>query len=196
MKKCKACCREIEDGASKCLHCDSQQNWRRHLGFSSTILSLLIALGSVTALAIQNLADALHQPSTEVTAAIVYVGQVRYAESSKSFTLPVHLAVSNGGDRGGILLSGDLRLSLAGRPVANGAVTIDSDNCIVQPLDNYIVRTYVTLDDLDSDDVTEQPDGTRWLTVDEVALAIRVLRHDRSEETLQVSTPTHELEII
>lgn len=46
---CRMCSTNIPDSAQKCVHCKSFQNWRRHLNFSSTVLSLLIALISVTA---------------------------------------------------------------------------------------------------------------------------------------------------
>lgn len=50
--KCLVCKSAIEDGASKCVHCNSFQNWRRFLGMSGTILSLLVALISVSAVTI------------------------------------------------------------------------------------------------------------------------------------------------
>ncbi len=52
MGKCITCCEEMKDGAMKCIHCDSFQDYRRHLRFSSTVLALLVALISVLTFAI------------------------------------------------------------------------------------------------------------------------------------------------
>jgi hypothetical protein len=47
-KKCKQCCSEIEFNSVKCPVCQSFQDWRSHLNFSSSVLALLVALISVT----------------------------------------------------------------------------------------------------------------------------------------------------
>jgi hypothetical protein len=46
-KPCKVCGEEIRESARKCNHCDSYQDWRLNIGFSNTVLSLLVALCSV-----------------------------------------------------------------------------------------------------------------------------------------------------
>ena len=45
--KCKICKENICRNAVICPHCKNFQNWRRHLGLSSTFLSILLALISV-----------------------------------------------------------------------------------------------------------------------------------------------------
>ncbi len=50
-KFCVVCAEHIFADASKCKHCDSYQGFRRHFNFSNTILSLLVALVSVLAVA-------------------------------------------------------------------------------------------------------------------------------------------------
>ncbi len=47
MKKCVACKLEIDNDATKCIHCDTYQTLRRFLPMSNTLLALLIALISV-----------------------------------------------------------------------------------------------------------------------------------------------------
>lgn len=60
MKKCLVCGKDIEDSAIKCVHCDSFQNWRRFFGTSQqVILSLLVALISVTTVAVPILIEEL-----------------------------------------------------------------------------------------------------------------------------------------
>jgi hypothetical protein len=49
-QRCLVCCEEIQTGARKCIRCDSYQDWRRFLFFGNTLLSLLIAFLSVSAI--------------------------------------------------------------------------------------------------------------------------------------------------
>jgi len=48
---CTTCGEEIAASARKCIHCDSYQDWRRYFVFSQSVLALLVALVSVTAVA-------------------------------------------------------------------------------------------------------------------------------------------------
>jgi hypothetical protein len=50
-KQCTTCSELIAASALKCIHCDSYQDWRRYLAFSSTVLALLVALLSVATVA-------------------------------------------------------------------------------------------------------------------------------------------------
>lgn len=50
MDTCRMCKSEIAEGAKKCIHCDSYQNYRRFFAISTTTVSLLIALISVATL--------------------------------------------------------------------------------------------------------------------------------------------------
>jgi hypothetical protein len=53
MKHCRVCAEPINKAAQKCIHCQTEQSvWRRRLGFSSTVLALLIALISVLSSAV------------------------------------------------------------------------------------------------------------------------------------------------
>jgi hypothetical protein len=54
---CIACALEISSKALKCPQCGTFQNWRRKLTFSSTVLSLLIALISVIGLVLPTIMD-------------------------------------------------------------------------------------------------------------------------------------------
>jgi hypothetical protein len=58
-KPCRTCCEPIALGAQKCIHCGSYQDLRRYFTFSSTVLSLLVALLSVTGLVAPIVADLL-----------------------------------------------------------------------------------------------------------------------------------------
>lgn len=47
-KPCRRCALEIPVPARRCSHCGAEQDWRRHLAFSNTSLSLLVALVAVS----------------------------------------------------------------------------------------------------------------------------------------------------
>jgi hypothetical protein len=59
-KPCRVCCEPINEKASRCIHCQSEQaELRYRLGFSGTVLSLLVALASVLAVAVPAIKDVL-----------------------------------------------------------------------------------------------------------------------------------------
>lgn len=101
---CVACKSEIEDGATKCVHCDSFQNWRRYLVFGNTVLALLVALISVSALAIPVFINALHEERSDVRIRLVSIG----FPDTKFW-------VWNTGDKPGLLLSVTLRSQFGSR---------------------------------------------------------------------------------
>jgi hypothetical protein len=51
-RPCKICAEPIKIAARKCIHCDSYQDWRSKINFSSTVLSLVVALVSVLTVAV------------------------------------------------------------------------------------------------------------------------------------------------
>src|SRR4029450_9517847 len=59
---CEVCREPIRLKAKKCIHCDSFQDWRRYLNMSSTVLALLVALGTVSSAALPGLV-AIFTPS-------------------------------------------------------------------------------------------------------------------------------------
>lgn len=67
-KQCTTCGEEIAQSARKCIHCDSFQDWRRYLAFSSTVLALLVALLSVATVAAPVFRDLLTTKDSELVA--------------------------------------------------------------------------------------------------------------------------------
>ena len=60
LKLCIDCKQEIHADANKCVHCGSyQQGWQKHFSFTTTTLSLLIALISVLGALLPNLLTAI-----------------------------------------------------------------------------------------------------------------------------------------
>lgn len=91
---CWACRTSISPGAKKCITCDCFQGWRRFLDFSSTTLSLLIALITVSTFAGPRLASVLHPPQDQL--------KMQLIDCSPSRAV-VKLAVTNFGERPGAI---------------------------------------------------------------------------------------------
>lgn len=70
MGQCSFCLQKIEDGARKCPHCGSFQNWRSKLSIGSTALSLLVALISVSAMAVPILVSVLRGETSDLKATL------------------------------------------------------------------------------------------------------------------------------
>lgn len=66
MEKCNVCKETIQDGAAKCVHCGSYQNWRRYLNLSSAVLALLVALFSVSGLVLPKLIKTFERKNTKI----------------------------------------------------------------------------------------------------------------------------------
>ena len=58
-KPCKMCGEAIKNAARVCIHCQNYQDWRAEINLSSTILALLVALGSVLTVAVPVIVTAL-----------------------------------------------------------------------------------------------------------------------------------------
>lgn len=86
-KLCRACQSKIPLLATKCIKCGSHQNWERYLIFSSSVLSLLVALVSVLSFAIPAWKKAL-TPSAP-SASVAYVGMTDES---------LHITLSNTGE--------------------------------------------------------------------------------------------------
>lgn len=63
---CRSCKESIKNGAKKCIHCDSYQNWRRFFDFSGIVLSLIIALISVLTVSIPIIKTTFEQNKSDV----------------------------------------------------------------------------------------------------------------------------------
>lgn len=65
-KPCVRCDNGIPGSARFCTHCSSYQNWRRHLGFSSTFLALMIAAISVVTSFYNVIGDRIWPPASNI----------------------------------------------------------------------------------------------------------------------------------
>ena len=79
---CRFCRETIADRARICKHCDSRQDWVRHINFSNTTLSLLVALLSVMTVAAPVLFRAWHGKFSDV-----FVKSFHWTENGVSLVL-------------------------------------------------------------------------------------------------------------
>lgn len=109
MKKCMFCGEDINDAAIKCIHCDSFQNWRRFFGTSQVILSLLVALVSVSTVAVPIFVKALKSANSEISTTYL-AGKVNR----------LYLLASNTGTRPGAISNVALVLEAKSYPITIG----------------------------------------------------------------------------
>jgi hypothetical protein len=130
---CRVCRKSIPVGALKCTECDSFQDWRRHLNLSSTVLSLLVALISVSTVAFPIFQKALHKPRSDVRVALVQYGPIDANAASLSvgkkkgqgfarltYSLPIVVLVTNSGDLPGSVVPKGIKLFRGRNTVAKG----------------------------------------------------------------------------
>jgi len=124
-KVCVVCDVEIGRGAIKCPNCGTFQNWRRHLQFSTTVLSLLIALISVSALVLPTILDALFEGARLHVELDRWNGHFsgggggkpgKYSRGLTQFEITGVLMVSNSGNRDAYLRSVRIELRLVDGP--------------------------------------------------------------------------------
>lgn len=154
-KSCIACKLDIEEGATKCVHCETSQNWKRHLAFGNTALALLIALISVSAIAIPVIVDVFHTPSSKIRLTLLEIAPIAFhanetigIPSGESMTfgggidysINFSILLQNEGDRPGILLPGRFDLVDGQRQIASGELSIDGEGRNLLDPGSYTIR--------------------------------------------------------
>ena len=97
------------DGARKCIHCDSFQDWRRHLNISSTVLALMIALISVISLSYPIFRELWISDDSEI-----HLNFIRVKSDST-----LQFLASNSGNRPGLVLGHGFLMVSYNRPKKN-----------------------------------------------------------------------------
>lgn len=92
-KKCLYCGESIAVSAKKCIHCDSFQDWKRHLSVGNSALALLVALASVITLSLPGIQTFISPPTSRITPVIL--------SGEQSF---IDIAVVNSGSIDGLIL--------------------------------------------------------------------------------------------
>jgi hypothetical protein len=148
-KPCIDCSSEIPDDARKCVHCGALQTWLRHIGFSSTVLSLLVALVSVAGLAIPPIVDAFTPLESRLSSQVLSVGAIRADYDARmasgnsswgyvglrycvTFTVLVH----NSGNAPGVLKTAQIFMHGADEKIAAQAeYIVPASDAIIKPKD-------------------------------------------------------------
>jgi len=129
-KPCRACWEPINQHASKCIHCGSEQGWRARLAIGSTTLSLLVALFSVLTVAIP------------VSVSMLTPKNSKLAFSPQGLTKTnVSVLVSNNGVRAGSVRSGSLHLDSYTVQLHIGGMEKNEPK-IVEPGKSELVKLY------------------------------------------------------
>jgi hypothetical protein len=103
-KPCVICGEKIPVAAIKCTHCETFQDWRRYVGFSTTFLALLTALVSVVSASLPGFVEFLKGHDSKI--AVAFQSDDRQGG--------ILLLASNSGDRPGGIAEVILRV-----PVTN-----------------------------------------------------------------------------
>src|ERR1700761_1819971 len=135
-KHCRFCYSPMPVAANKCVACQEQQDWRRYLGFSSTILSLLVALISVVTFAIPIWKASFYSPSPKPNVA---VSEIDRATGRVFYTL------FNGGDapmiagQASIIIRSDTKMNRYVIDPDSGDDVITSNSIQKQSGDTFLV---------------------------------------------------------
>lgn len=103
-KNCIVCGSVIYTAASKCIHCKSYQDWRRHLNFSQSTLALIIALLSIMTVAGPVLKNLFAADESNVKASYLICKPGRF-----------EVVLTNSGNRTAVVRGGNFQLLLNGK---------------------------------------------------------------------------------
>ena len=209
-KTCVACDGEISRKAVKCPRCGTFQNWRRLVTVNSTVLSLLIALLSVSALVGPTLRDIFFEGANLRVELddrnISYKGNHggragEYHSGLAWLEIEGTLIISNSGNRSAYLQSVVIQLQIADGPdlrIGSEAVTLPFAKTMevqvetpmdIAPGDLYFadfkafdsLQAYYALTD-------EEYEAEQWIPIDFTGtqIVIELVRHDLTKETISL----------
>ncbi len=183
-KLCIECKFGIHPEAKKCVHCQSRQDWRRFFDFSSTILSLLIALLSVLGLSMASIVGALSDVDAKVRVNLLAtrVDHLRYGDKAMR-SLVATIWVTNGGKLPGAVKSVSLRLPsspdwdpnivIMDKAREGQPITVAWTTSIIAPGESRILDVYYP---------TEKPEGE----FPRVRMLVETVRFDGRTSSLEV----------
>lgn len=119
-KPCPKCHETIARDAKRCRHCQAPLDLSGKLGTATTVLSLAVALISVSGAFLPALINRIHTPSSEIKASIL---------DDDEGTLIV--AVTNAGERPAIISGGDYRTALDPMTQIGGAYTYLAEPVVI-----------------------------------------------------------------
>ncbi|QDU44306.1 hypothetical protein Mal52_27850 [Symmachiella dynata] len=148
---CTVCGELIHSSAKKCTHCDTWLDWRRHLTLSSVVLSLLVALVSVSTVAVPIIVNAFQPNDAVINARILRVGEgwgtrhegipprARQYDTTFFYVLAV-----NSGPKSGCVIECHVHTKSDGwQLAATGPDMFMEERIVINPGQARIVRYYV-----------------------------------------------------
>jgi hypothetical protein len=187
-KICAECGKPIPAAARKCTECDTFQDWRRFLFFSSSVLSLLVALCSVLGLSIPAIIASVKDQDAKMHAAIIahrggFLNFEGWPKPKKS--LIVDLFVTNTGNRPGMIKAIGIRFEGESVPDYNSVifekenegkkVSVAWTTAIVEPGKSRVLEVSHPTD------LQDDRMGKFWLRIE-------YLRFDLKRKTIELSS--------
>lgn len=127
---CRVCKEAIKKGATKCIHCESYQGLSRYFSFSAVVLSLLIALISVTSATIPQLVLLL-TPQARPNVSFLRISNYE-----------IHVAATNRGKHPAVFKNAVLQIISAGAETKNIYLDMREMNIYLPP-DKWVeIRLY------------------------------------------------------
>jgi hypothetical protein len=120
---CVTCKEQIVLGATKCIHCDSFQDWRGTLSISSTVLSLSVALVAVLGFTLPIIRETTTPKNSDISLSIPFI-KIAYHDlpprkdaprgyHNREGTAFVEVIAINSGVRAGFIETVDIHISFA-----------------------------------------------------------------------------------
>ncbi len=194
LSRCITCKREIDRAALKCAECGSLQNWRRHLQFSATILSLIIAIISVSGLVVPMLVQTFKQETSAIEASLrsitikaksrPYSGHILI----ESYVIEARLLLTNTGMKPGFIESAVLQLEGKHGLIGKAVLNISSSEAVVKPDTFVLIDTEGKLETKKSGVFWFGPrsrDSSLNIDIQTLRLIVTTINHNRQQELLE-----------
>lgn len=205
--RCIACAREMASGAVKCAQCGSFQNWRRHLQFSATVLSLVVAIISVSGLVVPLLVKTFQQETSAVKVTFRSAtinswesGGAAGADEVRvdAYGIRVRILVTNTGNKPGFVESAVVKLEGADGPIAEAVLRISSSHAVVKPGTFALIDVRSRLQVLEDEAFPfgmVSKNSPPSVDVQAARLIVNTIQHDLQEETLEIALPAGKWEV-
>lgn len=144
---CIVCKEPINSGARKCIHCNSFQDWRKHVTGSHLVLSLIVALISVLSLGVPVIIEALKSEDSEIKISLTYARESMATYNGKGMrTFEIGFYAVNKGNRPAALKNASIKSSNLSSNWKNAVLYPGSDgksSMVVQAGEARLLRAHL-----------------------------------------------------